>query len=159
MGHVSILLDEMGLDKMGLDKKGINRLSQAEWEQNGHYPGGQSSKFHCITPNRNVTECVTKTDKIHTHYWKRIWKFKCSSCLRVSPDRWPSAYGHAKGSPGQWWQKTFTRSYILLIDLPPLLRAASHTISHPTSCAIFATKGALSNLLAVTLSQSWRKSP
>ena len=25
MGHVSILLDEMGLDKMGLDEMGINR--------------------------------------------------------------------------------------------------------------------------------------
>ena len=26
MGHVSILLDEMGLDKMGLDEMGINHL-------------------------------------------------------------------------------------------------------------------------------------
>ena len=26
MGHVSILLDQMGLDKMGLDEMGINRL-------------------------------------------------------------------------------------------------------------------------------------
>ena len=26
MGHVSILLDEMGLDKMGLDEMGINPL-------------------------------------------------------------------------------------------------------------------------------------
>ena len=25
MGHVSILLDEMGLDKMGLDEMGINQ--------------------------------------------------------------------------------------------------------------------------------------
>ena len=28
MGHVSILLDEMGLDKMGLDEMGINRLNK-----------------------------------------------------------------------------------------------------------------------------------
>ena len=27
MGHVSILLDEMGLDKMGLDEMGINRTA------------------------------------------------------------------------------------------------------------------------------------
>ena len=26
--------------------------------------------------------------------------FECSSCLRVSPDRWPSAYGHARGHLG-----------------------------------------------------------
>jgi len=32
----------------------------------------------------------------------------------------------------------------LLIDHTPLLRAASHTTSHPTSCVIFATRGALS---------------
>jgi len=32
----------------------------------------------------------------------------------------------------------------LLIDRTPLLRAASHTTSHPTSCAIFATRGTLS---------------
>ena len=34
MGHVSILLDEMGLDKMGLDKMGINpqfNSSNLEW--------------------------------------------------------------------------------------------------------------------------------
>ena len=27
MGHVSILLDEMGLDKMGLDEMGINHFN------------------------------------------------------------------------------------------------------------------------------------
>ena len=29
MGHVSILLDEMGLDKMGLDEMGINPQSNS----------------------------------------------------------------------------------------------------------------------------------
>ena len=32
MGHVHILLDEMGLDEMGLDEMGINRVDSVRSE-------------------------------------------------------------------------------------------------------------------------------
>ena len=39
MGHVSILLDEMGLDKMGLDEMGINRHVIAVSSTRGTFAG------------------------------------------------------------------------------------------------------------------------
>ena len=61
--------------------------------------------------------------------------------------------GMPRGPSGQWFQRAFTSSCILLIDRPPLPRAASHTTSHPTSYAIFATKSALS--ATAQLAKQW----
>ena len=62
--------------------------------------------------------------------------------------------GMPRGPSGQWFQRAFTSSCILLIDRPPLPRAASHTTSHPTSYAIFATKSALSATAQLASSDS-----
>ena len=73
-----------------------------------------------------------------------LWKFEYSNCLSVSPGR-------------VIWQMVFINNCNLLIDLTPQLRTASHTTSHPTSCATFATRSVLSvSAQSVTLSQSWR---
>ena len=51
MGHVSILLDEMGLDKMGLDEMGIN---QAAGAKAGKLPFKFTVNFVCLFRNANA---------------------------------------------------------------------------------------------------------
>ena len=45
MGHVSILLDEMGLDKMGLDEMGINLRKDSKMFSNNQMKQHSDSSY------------------------------------------------------------------------------------------------------------------
>ena len=64
MGHVSILLDEMGLDKMGLDEMGLDKMGINQPPQHTHTPNstcGQNPQAKTIYISIIDISCVLTT--------------------------------------------------------------------------------------------------
>ena len=97
-----------------------------------------------------LQKCAIKTGEkwIKLTPIKNSLEVQCSSHLRVI---------HIWACQGIIWamlRRAFTNSCNFLIDHLHLLRAASHSTLHPTSCAIFATKSALSTSAQLASSDS-----
>ena len=103
-------------------------------------------KVHRITLVGNVTVHINVKTSEKTENMTllkeslEVWMLQLSQCFsrQVTAHIWAW-----RGVTWAWWQRAFTNSCNLLIDRTPLMRDASHTTFHPTSWAIFGTRGTL----------------